>query len=107
MMELNNNTIELQQMSRKMDDIEKMLKESVEQKKEIREKLQVNKQETKKWSDLFSEKVKTLITGVEKVQRNVIDAKDKIENSDDKLKKFKLSQQLKMQAKAQRFAQSS
>ena len=66
------------------DDVEKMLKESFEQKKEIQEKFRENKQETKKWSDLFSEKVETLLADVEKVQRNVIDAKDKIENSYDK-----------------------
>ena len=53
-------------MSRKMDDIDKLLKESVDQRKEIQKKLQENKQETKKWSDLFSVKVGTLITDVEK-----------------------------------------
>ena len=44
-----------------------MLKESVDQKKEIQEKFQENKQETKKWSDLLSEKVEILVTDMEKV----------------------------------------
>lgn len=87
MIELKNKLDDLQEMNKKMDVIERMLKENSIEKKQIQERLQENKQEAKKWSDLFTEKVETLATHVKKVQTNVIDAKEKIESSDEKLKR--------------------
>ena len=63
MMELNNKIVELQHMTRKIDDIEKVFIK----RNKIQEKLQESKQETKKWRDFFSYKVQTLVTDVEKV----------------------------------------
>lgn len=55
----------------KIELIEKLLLDQAEQKQEIQLKLHENKQEAKKWSELFSSKVETLVSDVKTVQKNV------------------------------------
>ena len=87
MTEIKNKLDELQKITGKINDFERMLKESIDHKKLFQEKLVENIQETKKWWDLFSKKVQTLVTDVDKLQINVNDTKEKMENSDDKRKR--------------------
>ena len=61
MTEIKNKLDELQEITGKINDFERMLKESIDHKKLIQEKLVQNKQETQKWSDLFSKKVQTMV----------------------------------------------
>ena len=68
---------ELKLIIRTTDKLVDAIKEQGRQIEELNKasikKLDENKQETKQWSSLFKNKVETLITGIEKVQRSVSD----------------------------------